>query len=453
VETQAYFENIRSVIDQYLKRATQSIDVAVAWFTDKLLFETLCAQARKGISVRLLLFDDDINNNPNGISFSDLQDCSGKMYRLSETLMHNKFCVIDQNVVITGSYNWTYKAHHDNLENITVTTGDQLFALQFCQEFNRILEKHFNEKPKQGFAPDLTQIVKRLELIKKLIELEDTDDLPPQYQKLQRLILPDEIRTIITQLQQQRFTVAVVAISNFIKRYQQLTVYIDPEIGALKLEIKVIETQIAAMTNEMSDIEKLLQDYSIRHHRELGDIIKRILILRKEKFKNDPNRQTEYEEAEKDYSDFNAEYDKTDMKILADLSNEEQQELKQKFRKAANLCHPDKVSEAQQSQAAEMFQALRDAYEQNDLATVRNLLDKLENGQSFGSRSEQITEKMQLISLLEQLQSRVKFLLSNLENLKQSDAFITISEMTDWDIYFEKTKNSLEEQLNSLENA
>jgi hypothetical protein len=453
VETQAYFENIRSVIDQYLKRATQSIDVAVAWFTDKLLFETLCAQARKGISVRLLLFDDDINNNPNGISFSDLQDCSGKMYRLSETLMHNKFCVIDQNIVITGSYNWTYKAHRDNLENITVTTGDQLFALQFYQEFNRILQKHFNEKPQQDFAPDMTQIIKRLELIKKLIELEDTDDLLPQYQKLQRLILPDEVTSIIVHLQQQRYSLAVIGISDFIKRYQQLIIYIDTEIGALKLEIKVVETQIAAMTNEISDIEKLLYNFSIRHHRELGSIIKRILILRKEKLKNDSSSQAEYEEAEKDYTEYNTEYEKTDAQKLADITPEEQQELKQKFRKAANLCHPDKVAEAQQAQAAEMFQALRDAYEQNDLATVRSLLAQLEQGQSFHSRSEQITEKMQLKTLLVQLQRRVQSLFANLDSLKHSDTYITVSDLKDWDTYFENTKTRLEEQLNAIENA
>ena len=59
METQAYFDNIRSVIDQYLNQATKTIDVAVAWFTDKELFETLCSQARKGVMVRLLLFDDE----------------------------------------------------------------------------------------------------------------------------------------------------------------------------------------------------------------------------------------------------------------------------------------------------------------------------------------------------------------------------------------------------------
>jgi phosphatidylserine/phosphatidylglycerophosphate/cardiolipin synthase-like enzyme len=33
--------------------------------------------------------------------------------------MHNKFCVIDGQAVITGSFNWSYKARQ-NHENITI---------------------------------------------------------------------------------------------------------------------------------------------------------------------------------------------------------------------------------------------------------------------------------------------------------------------------------------------
>ncbi|TAE00475.1 MAG: hypothetical protein EAZ97_05805 [Bacteroidetes bacterium] len=33
--------------------------------------------------------------------------------------MHNKFCVIDSDIVLTGSYNWTNQAQRND-ENITV---------------------------------------------------------------------------------------------------------------------------------------------------------------------------------------------------------------------------------------------------------------------------------------------------------------------------------------------
>ena len=62
METQAYFENIREHIQCYLTDANSQIDLAVAWFTDKFLFDTLCQKAQSGVKVRLLLYDDDINN-------------------------------------------------------------------------------------------------------------------------------------------------------------------------------------------------------------------------------------------------------------------------------------------------------------------------------------------------------------------------------------------------------
>ena len=48
--------------------------------------------------------------------------------------MHHKFCVIDHDVVITGSYNWGYKAENKS-ENIVVTSDDSSLAEQFIQEF------------------------------------------------------------------------------------------------------------------------------------------------------------------------------------------------------------------------------------------------------------------------------------------------------------------------------
>ena len=62
METQAYFENIREHIQSYLTDANSQIDLAVAWFTDRVLFGTLCQKAQTGVKVRLLLYDDDINN-------------------------------------------------------------------------------------------------------------------------------------------------------------------------------------------------------------------------------------------------------------------------------------------------------------------------------------------------------------------------------------------------------
>ena len=60
--TQAYFEDIQHHIKYELEKAKNSIYIAVAWFTDNELFDILCQKADKGVSVELMLMDDEINN-------------------------------------------------------------------------------------------------------------------------------------------------------------------------------------------------------------------------------------------------------------------------------------------------------------------------------------------------------------------------------------------------------
>src|SRR5688572_5915067 len=113
METQAYFTNIGTHISTELKKATSSIYVAVAWFTDQRLFSILCDKAKSGLDVQLIVVDDSINR-AYGVNYNSLEAVGGKVFLIDEdttgTLMHNKFCVIDATTTITGSYNWSKKA-------------------------------------------------------------------------------------------------------------------------------------------------------------------------------------------------------------------------------------------------------------------------------------------------------------------------------------------------------
>ena len=47
METQAFFENIQAQIQTRLLAAETEIDLAVAWFTDRVLFDVLCQKPTK----------------------------------------------------------------------------------------------------------------------------------------------------------------------------------------------------------------------------------------------------------------------------------------------------------------------------------------------------------------------------------------------------------------------
>lgn len=110
MQTTAHFTHIHETIIVELQKARQSVYVAVAWFTDRALFQTLCERAEAGVTVELMITNDAINFREGGLPFDMLRQAGGRVYAIgtdkeSETLMHNKFCVIDGQTVITGSFN------------------------------------------------------------------------------------------------------------------------------------------------------------------------------------------------------------------------------------------------------------------------------------------------------------------------------------------------------------
>ena len=134
----ALFKGIRDYIIGYLNRANETIKIAVAWFTNDDLFQAILNALDKNIQVELILIDDCINRNELGLDFSIFIEKGGHLFfSTSEKNMHNKFCVIDNRFVITGSYNWTYFAENRNWENIIVTDEESVIN-EYCKEFESI---------------------------------------------------------------------------------------------------------------------------------------------------------------------------------------------------------------------------------------------------------------------------------------------------------------------------
>ena len=135
MQTEAFFTDIRAVLLREIGLAKQSVHVAVAWFTDRTLFVALLERQRAGVPVALCLTRDEknINFQPGGLPFAELEAAGGRVWIIEDRLMHHKFCILDGYDVLTGSYNWTNKAAHGNEENIVLTTGDAELARHFLR--------------------------------------------------------------------------------------------------------------------------------------------------------------------------------------------------------------------------------------------------------------------------------------------------------------------------------
>jgi len=138
---QAHFQNIRNYILGEIEKANKSLKVAVYWFTNHELFDILYQKQLNGVQCELIIHNDYINNRDTGLPFQKFIDAGGKFYFSDEeNPMHNKFCIIDNEVLINGSYNWTYYAESKNRENILIIKDENNVVKAFETEFLQLIE-------------------------------------------------------------------------------------------------------------------------------------------------------------------------------------------------------------------------------------------------------------------------------------------------------------------------
>lgn len=458
----AYFENIQPKIAKELNKAQRSILVAVAWFTDKMLYEILCEKASQGINVAVLLLNDGINAIY-GIEPEILRNAGGEINLIGskDEMMHNKFCVIDQETVITGSYNWTQRAQ-SNDENITISKGSRELATDFIQEFQRLHKKYLSQSI--HIEIDLVIVVKRLEILNRTIALGDEEDINYQCDKLQKSYaigeFPDDLKDIkilIEIIKQGRYGEAARLITVILDRFMAVVVWTDPEISGLKLEIHALELQISSLEDEKSDIEKHIFDFEVRHNKELGELIMQILTLRRQlaeceakEHPEDEKKQHEFERSRQEHDEYEETIEKTRDVHHHDLTEEQQEDINKKFRMISKLAHPDLVDSRFAEQAADIFIRAKRARDANDLETINEIWEFLEKGKPFPLKHETITEKAMIKAEVARLNLITKNILREINILKNSETYKIISGIQNLTAYFDEKREKLQAELTCL---
>lgn len=130
----AHFAAIEQEVLRALDEAKLMIWIAMAWFTNDSIYQKLLQKKAEGVKVILLIFNDGVNRQ-HGV---DLSPFDHKLVRGSRGgIMHNKFAVVDNQFVITGSYNWSTNAETRNDENVTILR-DTKRATEYSLEFKRL---------------------------------------------------------------------------------------------------------------------------------------------------------------------------------------------------------------------------------------------------------------------------------------------------------------------------
>lgn len=134
-EYDVVFNQIQDTVIQGIRDAKFLIWVAVAWFSNDAIYQELLVKKNKGLNIRIILSKEDSNNTMIDKLKSENIDVKviPKWGVRGYNRMHDKFCIIDMDYVMHGSYNWTLTAN--NNEETLATALDHELVSKFADEF------------------------------------------------------------------------------------------------------------------------------------------------------------------------------------------------------------------------------------------------------------------------------------------------------------------------------
>lgn len=116
-------QSIAEAIERLIQAAKTSLDAALYRFNSRRLARALDEASRRGLNIRLVL---DRGKYKESETMRELLSKDRFPFRLSrgrgdaDSKMHHKVALLDDSIVVTGSYNWTRESEEQNYENLLI---------------------------------------------------------------------------------------------------------------------------------------------------------------------------------------------------------------------------------------------------------------------------------------------------------------------------------------------
>jgi phosphatidylserine/phosphatidylglycerophosphate/cardiolipin synthase-like enzyme len=132
-----------SIIIKNIDNAKESINIAMYSFSDSDIALAVIRAKKRGIDIKIYLDKEQVNAKYTNSRFfinEGIKNIRNIRISSNNSKMHNKFVVIDNKIVITGSYNWTASADERNDENLLVI-DDKNIVEKYQSQFNYLWDK------------------------------------------------------------------------------------------------------------------------------------------------------------------------------------------------------------------------------------------------------------------------------------------------------------------------
>jgi phosphatidylserine/phosphatidylglycerophosphate/cardiolipin synthase-like enzyme len=118
----------------WIGRANQSVHVLMYIFSLDSIADALISAHKRGVEVMVVL-----DKSQSYSQFASLKAAGIEVRNDTnwEGILHDKIAIIDNTIVLTGSFNWTGTAENSNNENLIVVYSVHI-ALRYESEFQKI---------------------------------------------------------------------------------------------------------------------------------------------------------------------------------------------------------------------------------------------------------------------------------------------------------------------------
>jgi phosphatidylserine/phosphatidylglycerophosphate/cardiolipin synthase-like enzyme len=129
-------DGVQAYVLQRLDAAQTSVRFLTFSYTADPIAEAMIAKAGAGVTVQGVF--ESQNANGSGSEYNRLRRGGISVFEDGNCyIMHHKIIIIDNQTVLTGSYNFTGSAERDNDENLVII-DDPVIARQYVEEFERV---------------------------------------------------------------------------------------------------------------------------------------------------------------------------------------------------------------------------------------------------------------------------------------------------------------------------
>ncbi len=278
METAAHFDNIPEEISRRFNAATAEIILVGNWFSEHSLFDALCQQAGRGLPVRLVVPEKEIVPPGGRLNLQRLRDIGGTVFELPEECdldqhMPHRFCVIDRHTVILGDRTTQASEKH-----ITVISNSTDIGVDYLNAFNALLRRS-----DPSTVRDNSDIRPLLDTFGHYALLEEWEAITARL-AAHHLSAP-ELQPLLAILESRDSWAAIEWIDNFLANTTAMTVATDQDIALLRLNLRSLELQFTALSDEKAEIDRQVHAFSLRTNHEVGKLLTQYLELRARKLR------------------------------------------------------------------------------------------------------------------------------------------------------------------------